>query len=165
MDRDEPPTPPSGVPSEEKLDTWIKQNRRFERRSRLAIVAVAVALAVSVGGAVENAIVLRKLDERGARNRDLIERIDKNVENTQALLDFTDGLDSPETRAAQAAATQELLDAFAARIDCQTREALLDAISDVFGRDAAASYRAKIEALCQPSAPPGGTTTTSPTGG
>lgn len=159
-DDDAPPFS-ENVAAPEKIDEWIRLLRRAERRGLITIVAVALALSISVGVAVENALVLNKLDERGQSNRALIEQINQNVENTQALLDFTDGLDSPETRAANAAATQELLDAFAARIDCQTREALLDAISDVFGREAAASYRSKIEALCQPETPPSATTTTS----
>lgn len=140
----------SRVPSAEQLDVWIAQNKRNERGSKLRLILIALAFAISVGAAVSNVLVLQKLDERGQRNRELIMKIDKGVENTQKLLDFTDRMDSPEQRAVNEARTQALLDELVGRVGCDTRFALLDAIGDVFGPDAASDYERKITALCAP---------------
>lgn len=156
----EPPPVPPGAPTGEKLDLWIRQNRAAARRGWLSIIGVALVLAVVSAVAVENALVLNRLNERGQSNREMLTEILAISEDTQRTRDVADRIDSPEQRAAQAKATQDLLDALTVRIDCNTRTALLDAIADVFGREAAAEYRSKIESLCPPSPPPGGSTTT-----
>lgn len=153
----------ASAPTAEQLELWIAQNKKMRWRSILSIALIAVGFAIVAGAAVSNVLVLNKLDERGAGTRKIIERIDQGVNNTESLLDFTDRLESPETQAENARRTQELLDAFAQRVDCNTRVALLDAVVDVFGEEAAAQYQAKIEALCatRQTTPAGTTTTTS----
>lgn len=156
-----PPPFPAGIPSDEKLDLWIKQNRSQARRGWVSIIGVALVLAVVSAVAVENALVLNRLNERGQSNREMLTEILAISEDTARTRDVADRLDSPE----QEAATQALLDAFALRIDCNTRAALLDAIGDVFGREAAVEYQRKIETLCPATTPTATTSTTTIPGG
>lgn len=160
-DLPDPPPVPSGVPTEAKLDLWIRQNRSQARRGWASIIGTALVLALLSAVAVENAFVLSNLDDRAQANKTMLTQLLDISEDTQRTRDVADRLDSPE----QAAATQAVLDALTLRIDCNTRSALLDAIGDVFGATAAAEYRAKIAALCPASPPPGGTTTTTTPGG
>lgn len=156
-------TAASITPTADQLEQWMGQNRKLLRRSQGTVIAIAVAFAIAVGSAMSNVLVLNKLDERCAANRKVILGIEQSVDNTEKLVAFTGRLESPDTLAENDRKTQQLLDAFALRVDCNTRLALRDAVVDVFGETAAAEYEDKIEALCvaRGSTPSSGTTTTS----
>lgn len=143
----------AAVPTAENLDRWIGQNKTLIRRSRVTMVAIAVAFAIAVGSATSNVFVLNKLDERAATNRELIVQIGAGVENTQKLLDFAGRIESPETQAAADAKVVALVDRLATQVDCNTRRVFQDVMDDVYGKGA-------VDVACPSSPPVAGSTTT-----
>lgn len=144
-------TPPAPSPGDVKF--LATQARRESRQSRFLNVMIALILAFGVWASTTSVGLQREVKasqdeaaERGRVNRELLLQI-------RGLVEFTDSLGTPDERAEQ---TQALIDSLAARVDCNTRLALLDAIGEVFGDRLRDEYSAKVEVLCPGPLPPTG---------
>lgn len=141
--------------------------RRRERRERIRNVMLALVVALGMWSSFSSVQYQTEAKDLAIGNRELLVKMDKALGRIEDINSVATGFGSPESRAADLKA---ILDAFATRLDCNTRQALLDAIDaigDVFGQAAANEYKAKIAALCatappSQATPPSGTTTTTP---
>lgn len=131
--------------------------KRSERRERWRNIMIALILAFGIWASTTSVDLSNQVrtsqEETAARGR--LNR--KLLLNIQSLVAFTDRFDSPATKAANDLKTKQLLTEFAGQLNCQTRQALQDAIDKVYGESVGSI-------LCPPAPPVSGTTTTTPGG-